>query len=888
MSPAPNPGETPADRPRPFTGRGRDRRTGRGVKIADTVAGWCITVGGVGTILAIFGVGVVLVAEVFPLFAPASLGTPAPVTEAGAWQRPGSILRIEEFVRLGWSLAPDGTLTVFRADTGRVLRSGPVAESRAGDVPVTAVAAAFDSEDVAVGFADGTVRFGTVGVRSRFLSPDEVTAELRDLEPGSAATFGPRKDAAVVERTVGGPYRVLSLDAQFDDAAVPLTDGPVERLTAAANRDGTVALGWGGGEPRMVSVRRRQNRLTGRLTVTPGDPVTLPRPRDLPGGPPGFLRIGARAAEAFAAWPDGTLVRVDVGNPASATILETVDLLPDAAVAELTALSWVVGRTTLLAGDSTGGLSGWFPARPEGRPSAAPRLVRAHRYDPGPAAVSVVDPSPDDRLAVVGYADGTARVVQTTTESTLAEVSPGGTSGDGPVRAGVLTPREDRRFLLAATGRGLTRTPFEAGHPSATVASLFLPVWYERASAPENTWQSSGAGAGVEPKFGMWPLVFGTLKGTFYSMLLATPLALLAAIYTSEYLHRDVRSRVKPAVEIMAGLPSVVLGFLAAVVFAPFAEDWLVAVLTSFVTVPLCLLAAAYLWQLLPQQVTLGRGRWRLPLCVAVLPVGATLAVLLAPAVERLLFAGDVVRWLGRKEGSPTGAWMLFLTPVSALCTAIGSAYVLRPALVRRGGWTRGRFAGVDAVRFLFLAAVALGAAWSVSAGLATLGYDPRETSWLGRYDQRNALVVGFAMGFAIIPIIYTLADDALSSVPDSLRSASLGAGATPWQTAVRVVVPAAMSGLFSAVMVGLGRAVGETMIVLMATGNTPVTDWNPFNGFRTLSANIATEIPEAVKGSTHFRTLFLAALILFGLTFLVNTAAELVRLRFRKRVSQI
>ena len=158
----------------------------------------------------------------------------------------------------------------------------------------------------------------------------------------------------------------------------------------------------------------------------------------------------------------------------------------------------------------------------------------------------------------------------------------------------------------------------------------------------------------------------------------------------------------------------------------------------------------------------------------------------------------------------------------------------------------------------------------------------------LGTYEQRNALVVGFVMGFAIVPIIYTLAEDALSSVPAHLREASFGCGATPWQTAVRVIVPTATSGLFSACMIGLGRAVGETMIVLMATGNTAIMDWNVFNGFRTLSANIAVELPEAVVGSTHYRMLFLAALVLFALTFVINTLAEVVRQRFRKRAFQL
>jgi phosphate transport system permease protein len=96
------------------------------------------------------------------------------------------------------------------------------------------------------------------------------------------------------------------------------------------------------------------------------------------------------------------------------------------------------------------------------------------------------------------------------------------------------------------------------------------------------------------------------------------------------------------------------------------------------------------------------------------------------------------------------------------------------------------------------------------------------------------------------------------------------------------------MSGLFSAVMIGLGRAVGETMIVLMAAGNTPIMDWNIFNGFQTLSASIATELPEAVQGSAHYRTLFVAALALFVITFIVNTLAEAVRLRFRRRAYEL
>jgi phosphate transport system permease protein len=151
-------------------------------------------------------------------------------------------------------------------------------------------------------------------------------------------------------------------------------------------------------------------------------------------------------------------------------------------------------------------------------------------------------------------------------------------------------------------------------------------------------------------------------------------------------------------------------------------------------------------------------------------------------------------------------------------------------------------------------------------------------------YDQRNSLVVGLAMGFAVIPIIFTISEDSFSSVPSHLTAASLALGASRWQTALRVVLPTASPGIFSAVMIGFGRAVGETMMVLMATGNTPVMDWSIFNGMRTLSANIAVEIPEAPHGGSLYRVLFLAAALLFMMTFVVNTIAEVIRQRLRER----
>ena len=155
-------------------------------------------------------------------------------------------------------------------------------------------------------------------------------------------------------------------------------------------------------------------------------------------------------------------------------------------------------------------------------------------------------------------------------------------------------------------------------------------------------------------------------------------------------------------------------------------------------------------------------------------------------------------------------------------------------------------------------------------------------------YEQRNSLVVGIAMGFAVTPNIFSIAEDAIFSVPKHLTAGSLALGATRWQTLKNVVLHTASPGIFSAVMIGMGRAVGETMIVLMATGNTAVMDLSIFTGFRTLAANVGVEMSEAAVGTTHFRLLFVSALVLFVFTFVVNTAAELIRQRLREKYSSI
>ena len=229
---------------------------------------------------------------------------------------------------------------------------------------------------------------------------------------------------------------------------------------------------------------------------------------------------------------------------------------------------------------------------------------------------------------------------------------------------------------------------------------------------------------------------------------------------------------------------------------------------------------------------------------------------------------------------------MICFVPLSILLAAAGWEFV--PNHIRHkvpDGW--------EAALLIPVIIIAVAFSIQISAPIENVFFGGNMPLWLSTemgitYDQRNSMVVGFAMGFAVIPTIFSISEDAIYSVPKQLTTGSLALGATSWQTMVRVIILTASPGIFSAVMIGLGRAVGETMIVVMATGNTAIMDMSIFEGFRALSANIAVEMPETEVDSTHYRILFLGALVLFAVTFFFNTIAEVVRQRLRTKYSSL
>jgi phosphate transport system permease protein len=150
--------------------------------------------------------------------------------------------------------------------------------------------------------------------------------------------------------------------------------------------------------------------------------------------------------------------------------------------------------------------------------------------------------------------------------------------------------------------------------------------------------------------------------------------------------------------------------------------------------------------------------------------------------------------------------------------------------------------------------------------------------------NRLNAFIAAMGLSFVIIPIIASLTEDALNSIPKELRMASYGLGATKWQTISRVILPAAFSGVSASIILGFGRAVGETMIVLMASGNAANLTTNMFKSVRTMTATIAAEMGEVSQGSEHYFALFFIGIVLFTITFILNLIAEIIISKMRKK----
>ena len=855
------------------------RTTRKSVLFADRAADITITVGGLLVILAVFGILAFLAKEAIPLFT----GGQVKKDQSYVLQPLPGLLwaTADEYQTVGLRIASDGKVDSFHVDTGRPLATREL--DFGGDV-ATAVGATNNRSDMVFGFADGSVRFAHVGLAAQVLRAEDMPSGLtqlnaEDFTDGDSVyrrIAGNQVRRIALESKVAAPEQIAPDGVSIKAIAFAL-GGTVERPTRSYVTFDAEGVGRLTRSETRINLMTRAESVSSRTTTLPALPA---------GTVVSKVLLTAQADQVYVGVADGTVYRFDTRDFSKPVLAETARLTPEGV--GLGVLGFLIGDQTIVVGGTDGSLRMYFRLQPESAGTAdGYKMVLTRELEAQPAGIVAYDVSQRRKSLVTLDSAGNLWFRHATSEQVLLRLKQHAPVGDDSLKL-MLMPRDDGAVAMNAGGV-VDHWAFYVPHPETTWNAIFGKSWYEGYQEPSYTWQSSSGTDVFEPKFSLVPLIFGTLKATVYSLMFAVPIALLAAIYTSEFVHRNVRATVKPMMEMMESLPTVVLGFIAALILAPIVESWLSAVILGFIALPLGLMIAAYVWQMLPPSLALKlNGVPKFTFMFVVIAVAAWLAWLLGPSFEKVFFYGDFKAWTNHDVGTGTPFMGLLLWPAAFVVLTmvfnrtVGTAYRMHAR-----GLSRQQAGVIDGVRWLAMAVASAGLSFGAAMALTAMGFDPRG-SIVDTYVQRNALVVGMVMGFAIIPNIYTLAEDALNSVPGQLRAASLAAGATPWQTAIWVVLPTAMSGVFAACMIGMGRAVGETMIVVMAAGNTPVLDWNIFNGLRTLSANIAVELPEAVIGGTLYRMLFLAALSLFLMTFVINTVAEVIRQRFRKRAFQL
>jgi len=735
----------------------------RRVKRNDTVATWVITVGGISIILSVVAILVLIAKEVVPLFThpfPERSISLSDVDAAESTVYVGvdnyleSIFRLDEQGHLYFTSLPAGTLKETISlpppvDGASILR----ADTAGG-------------HDVACTWSDGTVTVEEIRFKPYFeKGKDRVIRQ----DVTRVATFPPPEVAS----TVWASGR-RSAENMLTRVSV-LPDGAVDVMQKTEVEDFMGDL-----EVEEFSASFR-----------------LPE-----GMTPSAYSLDSQGLTFFVGSHEGRLAAWSLNEPGAPEFLGLIELDARGGNDPVTALGSVFGDESIAVGQASGRYTTWSRV-PVIEYQGEKRFRKLHDLPSQDSAIVQIVASQRDKTLLSVNRAGQVHMDHMTSERRLFALTL-----EGVVTHAQLARGGDN--LMAMTSEGAMQVwKLHNPHPEVTWNVLLGRVWYESYSQPEFVWQSSSASDDFEPKKSLVPLIFGSIKGTLYAMIFAVPLALLGALYTSQLTTPEIRGVVKPAVEIMAAIPSVIIGFLAALWFAPILERNLSAYFISFSFLPLTLLGTVLFWQVVRRWKPLRvveRG-YEFVLLIPILAASGFLCMKLGPAVESMFFGGDLKTWL----------------------------------------------------------------------------YESADI----RYDQRNCIVIAFALGFAVIPIIFTIAEDAFSNVPRSLTAASLALGASRWQTVWRVVLPSASPGVFAGMIIGFGRAVGETMIVLMATGNTPIMDISPFNGMRTLSANIAVEIPEAPFGGTLFRVLFMSAIVLLIMTAVLNTIAEIIRHRLRKKYGQ-
>lgn len=748
-------------------------------RVKDKVTNGLIAFGGIFVLLAICAIFFELMRVSLPLFT--GNGADKAQDYQTAMVSPNtSMVQVDEYNQTGMRLIPGNQIQFFDIASGKPVQTDALPIPAGVDI-VKAKRGSIIQNIIGFGLSDGSLLTIRPKMTAQGLGDERVVTTNIEYPFGTQPV-----------KVGNGPLTVF--DIQENDGELNLfanVDGQLRFQTyGTGEEEDGLSLGYGDSTTENVSLVSDVNVAGNANNIT-------------------TLEIGQGARWLYAITKGGA-VEVMRNNGGSISSHERVQVADK--TSSITASNMLQGDISLLLGDNKGNVSQWFMVKSVNESGTDENtFTKIRDFKVMDAPITIIEPEVSRKGILAGDQKGNVGYFYTTSDKTIAIMN----TGDKPVTALNMSSHGDGLLTSNTQGNGFWK--MDAAHPEVSMSSIWGNVWYESYQKPDYVWQSSSGNVDFEPKMSLVPLTFGTLKAAFWAMILSAPLAIAGAMYTAVFMNPALRGKVKPALELMEALPTVILGFLAGLWLAPLVNQYLPSIFSLLIVVPIVILITGFLWMQMPLEKRNS------------LPAGIAPAVLIAP----ILIGGAI-------------AFLLTDTIETKVFASHGGSMVefLR-ASKENGG----------------------------------LGID---------YQDQNALIVGLMMGFAVIPTIFSIAEDALFAVPRHLTNGSLALGATPWQTMTRVVLPTASPGIFSALMIGFGRAVGETMIVLMATGNTPIMDLSLFNGMRTLSANVAVEMGEAEVGSTHYRVLYLSALVLFVLTFFLNTMAEVVRSRLRKKYGSL
>ncbi|MBU4176318.1 MAG: ABC transporter permease, partial [Proteobacteria bacterium] len=355
-------------------------------------------------------------------------------------------------------------------------------------------------------------------------------------------------------------------------------------------------------------------------------------------GPITAFTLDEQGSALFAGTGAGSLLRWDLGENESAE--RTDNVVAVAGDKPVTALAMVFGDISVAVGGADGSLATWSQIWTGEGDDRVRRLRKTHTLTSHQAPVERIIPSRRSKSLVSLGADGKTHFDHMTSEKHLLNLDPAltmaGISGQGNGLIGL-----DSKNTLTVWN-------VDSPHPEISLKTLFGKVWYESYDKPEYVWQSSSASDDFEPKLSLVPLLFGTIKGTLYAMIFAVPLAIFGAVYTSQFSTAGFKKTVKPVVEIMASIPSVVIGFLIALWLAPIVEKAILAVILGVLLLPLIFVTIMAVLRPFYKTPTLQNfcSGHEFLLLVPVIFLAGALAMGIAPFVEQLLFAGDFKQWL--------------------------------------------------------------------------------------------------------------------------------------------------------------------------------------------------------------------------------------------------